>query len=53
MDTAFRYAEKNSMETEGDYPYKAKRGTCEAVASKGVFKVHSYSDVKADSPESL
>ena len=48
MDYAFQYIETNPLETETDYPYKARDGTCQYVASKGVGKVKSFKDVSQD-----
>jgi C1A family cysteine protease len=45
MDNAFKYIEKNPLMLEGDYAYKAKRGTCEYDSSKGVGEVKSFEDV--------
>ena len=45
MDWAFKYAETHSLETEADYPYSARNGTCKAVASKGKVEVKTYADV--------
>jgi C1A family cysteine protease len=53
MDSAFQYIEKNPLEQESDYPYKAVDGTCSYVATKGVGQVKSYADVPANSPAQL
>jgi len=42
MDYAFKYIESNPLETEGNYPYTARDGSCRYVSSKGVGKVRSY-----------
>lgn len=51
MDDAFKYAEANKIETEENYPYKAKVETC--VAKGGVTTVKSFADVKHNSPTDL
>lgn len=53
MDSAFQYIEKNPLETEADYPYKARDGKCAYVASKGVGKVASFVDVTPNSVDQL
>lgn len=50
---AFDYAEKHLIETEKDYPYKARNGKCQADDSKGVVKVNSYKRVKADDADAM
>lgn len=39
MDKAFTYAESTPIETEADYPYTAKKGSCVADASKELVTV--------------
>ena len=51
MDYAFTYAETNMMETEEQYPYKAKAGTCNAAG--GSVEVKDFVDVKPKSPSAL
>lgn len=53
MDDAFKYVEKNPLESETDYAYTAKDGKCHYDSAKGVGKVVSYSDVTPDSPAQL
>ena len=53
MDNAFKYIMKNSLETESDYPYTARDGSCSYVSTKGVGKVTGYSDVTPGSPSQL
>merc|ERR1712226_1477978 len=53
MDYAFKYAETNEMETESEYKYTARDGTCKFSASKGVFNTKSYHDVSKNSPSQL
>ena len=51
MDNAFKYVEKNPLETEAEYPYTAKSTTrtkCEAKGT-GVGHITGYNDVKVDS----
>lgn len=49
MDYAFRYVETAPLMTESAYPYTARQGTCQYVASQGKGKVRSYKDVSRDS----
>jgi len=53
MDNAFRYIEKNPLETESEYPYTARQGRCQYNSSKGVGKVSSYKDVQQGSQSQL
>ena len=53
MDNAFKYIEGAPLETESDYPYTARDGSCHYVSSKGVGKVASYKDVSPNSPAQL
>jgi len=53
MDKAFDYAKETAIETEEDYPYTAKKGSCAAEASKEIVNVTSYYDVTPDSPDAL
>ena len=53
MDYAFQYIEKNPLELESDYPYKAVDGTCKYVTSKGVGKVAGFVDVPQNSAAQL
>merc|ERR1719183_29006 len=48
MDYAFEYVEKHPLETESEYPYKAKNEKCKAKGT-GVGHVSGYKDVRADS----
>jgi C1A family cysteine protease len=52
MDYAFTYAESFPIDTEVQYPYTAKDGTCSVPSAKGVT-VGSYTDVTANSPSEL
>jgi len=51
MDRAFLFAEKTALDTEAQYPYKAKSGTCRSI--EGDVKVSSYTDVARQDPEAL
>ena len=51
MDYAFTYAETNMMETEAQYPYKGRQGTCQAAG--GSVEVSDFTDVKPKSPSAL
>jgi C1A family cysteine protease len=42
MDLAFAYIQQNPLETEADYGYTARDGTCSYVSSKGVGKVTGF-----------
>merc|ERR1711998_671110 len=53
MDYAFKYIETAPLETESDYPYTARDGTCSYVASKGVGQVKSFADVSSGSASQL
>jgi cathepsin L len=53
MDNAFKYIEGKPLELESQYTYTARDGTCKYVASKGVGKVRSYTDVQTRSPTQL
>lgn len=52
MDQAFTYAKTTGLNTEDEYPYKGRDGTCAVKSSKGV-KVTSFADVKKNSPSQL
>jgi xylem cysteine proteinase len=45
MDTAFKYSTTNGLETEEEYSYSGKPGTCHADPKLG-DKISSYKDVK-------
>merc|ERR1712100_43247 len=51
MDDAFKYAEGTAIDTETQYGYTGRDGTCHAKA--GVTKVKSFVDVKTKSASSL
>lgn len=50
-DYAFEYAKANAMETESQYPYTGRDGSCSAKGDG--IKVNSYADVKVNSPSQL
>jgi len=52
MDSAFKYAEAEPIDTEAQYPYTAARGTC-SVPSKTGVKASKFTDVAANSPTEL
>lgn len=52
MDYAFKYAESTAMDTEEQYPYKGRSGTCN-TSIKGSVEVTNFTDVKVNSPSSL
>jgi len=51
MDNAFRYVETNKLQTEDDYPYRARDGTCKH--GTGVGSVSGLTDVTSGSPSQL
>jgi C1A family cysteine protease len=51
MDDAFDYAKITAMDTEAQYPYTARDGTCHAAA--GVATISGYTDVTPKSPTAL
>merc|ERR1711998_763295 len=51
MDSAFKYAEGTAIETEAQYPYKGRDGTC--AAKGGSVEVKSYQDVTVNDPSAL
>lgn len=53
MDWAFKYIESAAIETEADYPYTARDGSCKAEASKGVTKISGFTDVAANNGAAL
>ena len=53
MDDAFQYLEQASIETESDYGYTGKSGTCSYDASKGQFEVKGFTDVTPKDPAQM
>merc|ERR1711990_308327 len=53
MDQAFEYIKTHPLESESDYGYTARTGTCKYDKSKGVGTVASYTDVTPNSPDQL
>ena len=45
MDLAFTYIKTNPLESEADYSYTGRDGTCSYDSSKGVGLVTGFSDV--------
>jgi len=52
MDSAFQYAEKTAIDTEAQYPYTGRDGTCK-VPVAGTATVKSFQDVTPKSPAAL
>ncbi|XP_018575905.1 cathepsin L-like proteinase [Anoplophora glabripennis] len=46
MQYAFDYVRENGIETERDYPYTARDGSCRFSSSKSVFRISGYKDVR-------
>ena len=54
MDKAFKYAESTAITTEENYPYVAKKQSCDKSKLEGAtLKVSSYADVTKNDPEAL
>jgi len=53
MDYAFTYAEKEKIEAESDYPYRAVDDQCNYDESKGKVKVTGVRDVNPNEPQQL
>ncbi len=53
MDNAFKYAKANKMETEADYPYTGRAGTCTYSSAKGKVLLTGLTDVTANSGSQL
>jgi len=51
MDLAFDFAETTGINTEAQYPYKGRGGTC--AAATGGVTVTSYTDVTPMNPEAM
>jgi KDEL-tailed cysteine endopeptidase len=51
MDMAFQYAEKTAMDTEAQYAYTGRDGTCHAAT--GSVSVTDFVDVTPSSPKAL
>ncbi|CAH1173504.1 unnamed protein product [Phaedon cochleariae] len=45
MSFAFNYVKDHGIESEKDYPYKARKSQCRAVGSKSVLKIKGYKRV--------
>lgn len=53
MDNAFKYAKANKIESESDYPYTGKGGSCAYSASKGKVQLTGLTDVTPNSGSQL
>merc|ERR1712070_95532 len=53
MDLAFKYIETAPLETESDYPYTGRAGTCKYTKSKGVGNVVGFEDVAPKSVDQM
>jgi len=50
---AYKYAEKHAMDSEADYPYTGKDGSCLSKKKTGTVKVTTYMQPKSGSVASL
>ena len=46
MDDGFKYAIKNKLATEKEYPYTGLNGTCKGASAKDKHVVTQFVDVK-------
>jgi len=53
MDNAFKYAKANKIETESDYPYTGKGGSCAYSSAKGKVVLSGLTDVTVNSGTQL
>ena len=53
MDWAMEYIQDNGLETEADYPYTAKDGTCTSDSSKFVTSLSSFEYVTPNDGSAL
>jgi hypothetical protein len=53
MDYAFKYTEKNPLETETDYPYIGIDADCSFKAEKGKVRAKGYTDVPPNDPTQM
>jgi len=49
MEYVYNYLKVQPIMLEADYTYKAAKGTCKAVATKGMLKVTGYTKVTPNS----
>jgi C1A family cysteine protease len=53
MDKAFSWIESNGLCTEADYPYTAKKGTCQKSGCSSAASIRSYKDVSRNDENAL
>lgn len=54
MDNAFKYIKDiGGLETEEDYPYKAKQGKCKFIKSKSAATCTGFMDIKSGDEQAL
>jgi len=53
MDSAFKYVHDKGTELESDYPYIAKRQTCQEASHPIQFKITGFTDVTPGSVDAL
>jgi len=53
MDSAFQYVHDKGTELESDYPYKAKRATCQESSHPIQFQITGFTDVTPNSVDAL
>lgn len=53
MSYSFNYLKNQPIMLESDYTYTARKGTCKHSASKGKFKVTSYTNLPKNDPNAL
>lgn len=46
MQYAFDYVKKHGIESEKNYPYKARKGSCKFSRSKSVFRSSKYVNIR-------
>jgi C1A family cysteine protease len=50
---AFKYNEKNPLETESQYPYTGRDGNCKSSKSAGGIEIKTYENVASNNPTAL
>ena len=53
QNSAFKYMERDAVELESTYPYKAKDGRCKYKAANGKVKVVRFAKVKKNDADQL